>query len=231
MIFWIVLFILIIAVSFVLAIRSMRDYQENPSSGEEYGLFLIRKIAALNKQVLDSINNDLLVSKQFITFERLIKGDKSALVVYGPENVLLDYKESLDLLELLDYTNVDLEYFSAWEVGLKNTKQLTREEIRNYFKKFPSLSTDEQFWWQLILFPKKDRHFQIQIRAVVISSDVSKRESLTFTLQNLEPNLLIKLPKAFSNAQLLDFYQKRSFNKSPNNLNISSNEVYALLSF
>ncbi len=230
MILWIVLFILIIAISFVLAIRSMRDFQEIPSKDQDYGLFLIRKTFALEKNLLDSIHDDLGSSKQFLSFERLIKGDKSALCVYGPKNILLKYKIELDLLELLDYTNVDLEYFSAWEEGPKNPKQLTSEEIRNYFKKFPPLSSDEQFWWQLILFPKKDGHFQTQIRAVVISADASKRESLTFTLQNLEPNLLIKLPKAFSNAQLLDFYQKRSFNKSSNNPQLSSREALALLS-
>src|SRR5688572_3161726 len=120
MILWVVLFVLVVAISFVLAAQSMRDFSEVPAKEAEYGLFLIRNTVALTPAVLDSIKNELLESKTIISFERLFKGGKSALVAFGPRELLLNHQSALDLLELEDYTqNVEVEHISAWEVVVK----------------------------------------------------------------------------------------------------------------
>jgi len=216
MILWVVLFVLVVAISFVLALNSMRDFQEEvPEAGEDYGLFLIRHTRGLNG-LFDQLHDDLFESGLNISFERLFKGKKSALVVFGSRKLLTKYQDFLNLLELEDYTNVDVEGVNAWEVGVKQNGKWTMDNGQ-LFGSLPSLSDTEQFWWQLILWVNKDnpstKLFQNQIRAVVLSSDVIKRKNLTQTLQNLPKDLFFKVPKAFSNAQILDFYRKRSFTK------------------
>ncbi|MBI2600289.1 hypothetical protein HYW43_05220 [Candidatus Daviesbacteria bacterium] len=253
MILWILLFILVLAISFVLAVQSMKDYQEIPSqAGEEYGIFLIRKPFQFSSDVLASLHRDCLNLGLIISFERLVKGAKSALVIYGPKKLLVNHQKMLDLLELEDYATNAKDGISAWEVGLRGSKKPTTEDVKNYFKMFPSLSENEQFWWQLVLSPNKEtvfpdgnketlfpdgnkdlpnttKSFQAQIRAVLLSPDQDKRVNLAKMLQNLVPEKLTKLPKAFSDAQIIDFYQKRSLRRDKNNPLLTSEEVLQLL--
>lgn len=237
MILWIALFLLVLAISFVLAVQSMKDYQEIPSqTGEEYGVFLIRKPVFFTHDILTKLHQDCLDSGLVISFERLVKGAKSALVVYGPKRLLGSHTNTLDLLELEDYVfQTSPGDISAWEVGMKVAGQTSAEDVKNYFKKFPPLSEGEQFWWQLVLAPEKSvsdkKSFQAQIRAVLLSPDQIKRTNLAQTLQNLVPEKLIKLPKAFSDAQIIDFYQKRSLRKDGKNPLLESKEILQLLVF
>ncbi len=218
---WVVLFILVVAISFVLAARSMKDFTEIPTSSEEYSLFLIRKTDSLTAELLNSIHKNLLRTSLIISFERLFKGKDSALVVFGSSKLLMAYKDSLDLLELEDYTNVDVEQIFAWEVGIKKNGQWTKD---NGQSNLSQLSEIDQFWWQVVL----SNDFKAQITAVVISADAQKRNTLTNNLQSLSPDRLIKLPKAFSNEQLFNFYKSRSFRKDNNNPILSSEEIIQL---
>lgn len=223
---WILLFLLVIAISFVLALKSMKDYQEIPEkTGTDYGLFLIKRSEALTKELLTSVHDNFLKAGGIISFERLVKGDKSALVVFGPKGILTGFKDTLNLLELEEYTGINVKEASAWEVGVKGGQ---------YFKNFPSLSSDEQFWWQLVMSAKKgksspDKLFQGQIRAVIVCDDRSRRAYLNQILQNLASGKFIKLPKAFSTEQIVDFYQKRSFQPNGKSASLSSSEVMELL--
>lgn len=185
----------------------MRDYHEVPSPKREYSLFLIRQTNNLDEQLLNALLYEQKLENSLISFERLIKGNKSALVIFGPKQLLLSHQSTLNLLELEDYTNIDKRQISVWDVV----------EIKN----FPILEADEQFWYQLLLWPHKN-NFHLQTRVAIISTDPERRKSLS--------QGLIKLPKAFSNDQLLDFYQKRSFQKAERTNAISSAEVLQLLS-
>ena len=120
MILWVILFLLVVAISFVLAVKSMKDFIDIPSnSSAEYSLFLIRKIQIVNADFLSHLNERLVESSSILAIERLFKGKKSALVVYGPRKLLLSLNHVLDLLELEDYTDVNVEQVSAWEIGIK----------------------------------------------------------------------------------------------------------------
>ncbi len=225
MILWIVLFVLVLAISFVLAAKSMRDFTEIPTKDEEYSLFLIRKTDNLNVQLLNSIHEELKKSGLIISFERLFKGKKAALVVFGPKRLLTKYTDLLDLLELEDYTNVDVDIISAWEAGIKNSSKTDQTNKPKIFDNLPQLSEADEFWWQLTL----SNAFQVQITAVVVSTDQSRRNSLTKTLQTLAPERIIKLPKAFSSAQILDFYKSRSLRKDTQNPILSSEDILQLV--
>lgn len=232
MILWIVLFVLVVAISFVLALNSMRDFQEEISGSieEDYGLFLIRHSRGLNRQLLERIHDDLSESGLNISFERLFKGKKSALVVFGSRKLLTKYQDSLNLLELEDYTNVNAEMVNAWEVGIKEDGGWKVEDGKVLSRLSQFLET-EQFWWQLILWVDNPstKLFQSQIRAVVLSDDPTKRKNITQALQNLPKDWFFKLPKAFSNAQIIDFYRKRSFTKMSQNPALNSEQVLQYL--
>lgn len=215
---WFILFGLVVAVSFVLALRSMADFEENPQEKKDaYGLFLIRNPSALNLSLLDSIHEQILRKGLIISFERLIKGRESALVIFGPKEVLRHFSSTLNLLELEDYTQNPDDQIFAWEMGLKNPDKEVM--IEDSFESFPSLEKDEQFWWQIVLLAKKDRgdkYFESQIRAVVLCSDDRRRNKLASILQNLYAGRLIKVPKPFTSLQIFEFYRKRSFFRTKN---------------
>ncbi|MBI2020243.1 hypothetical protein HYS94_02375 [Candidatus Daviesbacteria bacterium] len=219
----IVLFVLIVVISFFLALRSMRDYQEvgNPA---EYALFLIRKSAGLTEELLDNLFDDLFQKSQVLSLERLFKGQNSALTVFGPKDILLKYAQPLDLLELEDYTNLPEDRLTVWEVTLKNSAP---EDFS--FASFPKLLPDEQFFWQLVFKGKKNKGEKVflgQIRLAVVVPD-SRRKQLISQLQNV--NHLLKIPRPFSQIKMWQFYQQRSLENQKDNLILTAQQVIKLI--
>lgn len=154
MLLWIILFILIIIISLILAYQSMKDFQDKPEKlGSQYAPFLIRNTTALTEDLLKQLHNEIFKKGQLISLERLFKGLRSALIIYGPKEILVRYSEPLKLIELEDYTGVNIEHLSVWEVGVKELTSL-KENLPNLFKELPQLLDQEQFWWQLVLRPK-----------------------------------------------------------------------------
>lgn len=224
MIFWIILFAVIVFISFLLAIRSMADFEESPTEKKhQYGLFLIRNSQSFNKAVLDSVHKLILKEGLLISLERLIKGGESALVVYGPQTILNNYFEVLNLLELEDYTGIDQVTLQAWEIGVRKQEKI--ESIDSFFKSLPRLSGNEQLWWQLVLkaenYPGEEKFFQGQIRLVTSSASPE--------LKNPTANGLTKVPKPFTKEQVIGFYQKRSFIQNKYNPILESKAVLELL--
>lgn len=234
MILWLTLFALVVAISFVLALQSMRDYQEAPKHSKvEYGLYLIRNTSGLTDYILDLIHEQIIKKGLLLSLERLFKGNKSALVVYGPKDILTNYSDRLSLLELEDYTGIDKEQIISWEVGVRKPvlAESQIQEIGNFFKNFPMLDSTEQFWWQLVLqanSKKGDKLFTGQIRAVVFCSDLTRRKKLSEELQNLPSEHLTKVPKPFTSAQILEFYKLRVLSKSETNPTLTSQEILKL---
>ncbi|TSC66298.1 MAG: Uncharacterized protein CEO21_226 [Microgenomates group bacterium Gr01-1014_80] len=198
MIIFLILFFIILSVSFVLAYSSMRDYQEVPASEKEYSLYLIRKPQFLTSQLLGALIN--LSKGKIISLERLFKGESSALVIFGPRKVLEGhFSEILGLLELEDYTRVTQA--SSWEIGRRGQPDLKSD----FFRDLPAFSKEEQFWWQVVI-----KDFEVQLRAVFAYAD-KERGGLVSVLEGIGGKSLGKLPKAFTSDQILDFYRKRVF--------------------
>ncbi|TSC86852.1 MAG: Uncharacterized protein G01um10147_727 [Microgenomates group bacterium Gr01-1014_7] len=230
MILWIVLFIVIVAISFLLALRSMKDYQEIPSESQ-YALFLIRNPKALNSRILTNLAEDFLKRNLILSFERLFKGNKSTLLIFGPK-LLADLYDMLDLLELEDYTDVSSDRISAWEVGIKEGKGESLDYARDkrvkgkgVFVNFPQLNESEHFWWQVLI----SRAFKPQIRAIVVSDSQSRRKQLLEELEKLAPHKLYKLPKVFSDSQILEFYKNRSYAVANENPHLTPDEILSLI--
>ncbi len=217
------LFILVILISFCLAFYSMRIFELKPNLKYEHATFLIRNPEQLNPQLLSSIFADLAKMNLMISLERLFRGNQSALVIYGPKNILLKYKEKLDLLELEEYANVDINNIAVWEVGVKDIKQFKAN--------LPELLEKEQVWVQLILkMGGKDLSLiPTQMRIAVFSENLTRLKELTENVQKSYENILPKIPKPYSKNQLLSFYKSRSFIKeSGKNIKLNQEDVLNL---
>lgn len=233
MVFWIILFLLIVGISFILAYRSMKDYSEIPKTSKaEYGLFLIRQTENFSSSTLNSIGELMLEAGLIISIERLFKGTQAALTIYGPKNILDKFTSGLNLLELEDYMpKLSIQDVSIWEVGARDQKGY-RSGPNNVFENLSQLGQEDQFFWQVVLGPKKEKgsiSFQTQIRAVVYSKDPEKKKSLTALLQELKSGELTKIPKPFSVEQMMDFFKLRSLSKDSNGPILNSEGVLSLL--
>lgn len=207
MILWLTLFLLIVGISFILALRSMKEFHEIPRKSQaDYGLFLIRQIKNLDARLLDSLRQLLIAEEAIVSLERLFKGRQAALTIFGPKNILAKFQTELDILELEDYT-----------AGFRENEMVVWEiEAGEIFKlNPPQLEAEEQFFWQVILAGKN----QVQIRAAVLSKDPMRRVMLA-SAQNL---------KAVSNKQMVDFFKSRGLRKISNGLVLDSEEVIRLL--
>lgn len=231
MVLWLILFLLVIAISFILAFLSMRDYHEIPQHTKvEYGLFLIRQVEGLNAQTLDSIRELMHAEGLIISIERLFKGKQAALTIFGPKKILGQFVTQLNLLELEDYT-LDLSHQETfvWEVGTKDNQ--LPQGLDNIFENLPQLHIEDQFLWQIILTTKgkKDPSFQTQIRAAVYSKDPSRRKALAPILQNLHVDKLVKIPRPFTPEQMMEFYKLRSLSADTKGPILGSEDILRLL--
>lgn len=217
MLIWIILFFVVIIASFVLALRSMGDYQEQPFGlGLKYSLFLVKNTSALTPAILEEIYHEVLKNNAIISLEKLFKGGKSALVIFIPQKLADKFTETLNLLELEDYSHKETNNFKALEIGSKNLSPKILE--KEFSLQLPKLKEDEEIWWQIILKPKiinhqckeKEAYFQSIIRIILISTDKAREQELDEILftKGKEFGFAV-LPQAYSSSELLKFYQQR----------------------
>lgn len=230
---WLILFLLVVGISFILALQSMREYQEIPrESRADYGLFLVRQPERFDAKILASIHQKVLVESLILSVERLFKGSQSALTIFGPTKVLLSYNDQLNLLELEDYAaGLRAEDIAIWEVGLKNTSKFNPANLNNIFYNLSQLGEEEQFFWQVVLSARKDEEkpFQTQIRAAVYCQDPPRRKVLASDLQTIALGELTKVPRPFSTQQMLDAFKQRSLSKDSQGPIVSLDGALSLL--
>lgn len=218
MIIWIILFAAIIIISFVLAFRSMRDYHEIPTHSQTaYSLYLIKNEANLTEDLLTRINAIIDQKRLVISFERLCKESKKALVIYGPVAILKTFSEELNLIELEDYAldNIKTQPKLAWEISSKNFQGRSEENV-GFSELLKDLFENKEVWWQLILQPQCEKRrlqsmFKALIRVVAISDSDEKNQEIKQALDKMiKDSELLALPQAYSSEQILEFYQQRS---------------------
>lgn len=232
MILWVILFALIVAISFLLAYLSMRDFHAVPETEKvEYGLFLIRNTAQFTNDTLHTIRQAMLKNSFIISIERLFKGNKSALTIFGPKDILNQFVSDLNLLELEDYTlDLNTKHIAIWEVGVKYAASVKLKNVEEFFKNFPLLEQEDQFLWQIILTAKGNvSSFQSQIRAAVYSKESMRRKTLAPILQSLGVGELVKIPRPFSAEQMMNFYQLRSLSQDSQGPILEPEQVLGLL--
>lgn len=203
----------------------MVNYHENPKHNTiNYAIFLIRRPEALTSGLLDKIHNQTLAGRSIVSFERLVKGSREALVVFGPAVILRPLINTLDLLELEEYSKrVDLDdkgyHISAWEVGAK-AEINPSSPISNLKYFIPVLTDSEEFWWQLILKPAgnnfSDARFYTTIRVVLRADNTGRAQELKEHLSKTGGQVgLTPLPQTYTSSQTIKFYQERAFGRTP----------------
>ena len=207
---WIILFLLVVGISLLLAIRSMRDFQEIPQTKEiDYGLFLIRQIDSFDENILNSLREHINAENLIISLERLFEGKQAALAVFGPKKILGNFADKLNLLELEDYAaDLNHEETFIWEMGMKDSKNIGSASLSNIFKNMPELAEEDQFFWQVVLGKN-----QTQIRAAFFNKDPQRSKILIPLLQDLGDGELVKIPRPFSKEQMIGFNLLRSLSK------------------
>lgn len=221
MLLWIILFLAVIIVSFILAYRSVRDFYESPLDFKSnYSLFLIRHPEALSHNILTHLHRQVISEGLIFSLENLFKGQRRALTIYGPVAFLKPLEKVLNLLELEDYAQkIIFAETKAWEIGVKKNKQ-NGEISESGLELQVGLQEAEQFWRQMVLRPVNkgtgdEVLFQVAIRAIVTSHSEERLKNLSEELLKMGGSEgLAPLPQAYSTAQIIEFYQKRSLQVS-----------------
>lgn len=197
----------------------MRDYVQIPIHSDTlYSLYLIKNEAGLNEIILESIDQIINQKRLIVSFERLYKGSKQALVVYGPVVVLKEFADTLNLMELEDYS---LKYkdklpsrILSWEISSKKIDN--NEKISLDLNKIIDLHDNEEIWWQLVIQPKCEKNglqplFKVLIRVTVIADNDNRARDIKSKIDELIKKVnLLPIPQQYSTAQVIKFYQKRS---------------------
>lgn len=230
MLIWVSLFFIVLAVSLILALRSMRNFKEFPAESKlDYTLYLIKNEGMVAAEFLTEFFRqthkdypDLMIS-----LERLFKGSQKALVVFAPRNLIQPYTDNLGLVELEDYSLKEYGQFLVWDMGSK-------EEIinlGNVLSGVPILSKlrpAEQVWWQVVIKPKQsgDNNFKINIREVVWGETNKDVQDLQNDLTKIDGLLL--LPDPSTSEAKLKLYRERA-GILP--LNVNAGELKKLVEF
>lgn len=244
MLFWLVLFTIVLIISFILAFKSMADYHEKPVNFHaNYALFLIRSPQNFTSEVLTKLHREVLKDRFILSLEKLFRGKQEALVVYGPKMLLLPFGEALKLLEIEDYSKTievkkpgGLEGMVAWEAGIKNASKIL--EAGQLFKELPKLEEREECWWQIVLQPtSQESVFNSLVRVVVKAGEKRRAQALREDSIKAGNSVgLSMLPQAYSHPQIVKFYQERALPSTPfgifkksNAFKLSSKEVMTLV--
>lgn len=227
-------------VAYLLAIRSMKDYQEEPKSHLTYQLFLLR-----TPQITSEFFAKLYVYCQafnaHVSLERLFKGRESVLVIYAPINFIKSFPD-LSPLPLEDYLKdpnsqaltpdkqIDINHSHAWSLTLKKTKGA----IEKTFLENLDLKDTQHFFWQLVLMPIKtqDNHFQVTIRAIAAEQETQKRINLIKKIDNQikEKTNLEKSKNKQPSKTIFNSYLKRTLvPKEVSKHILSTSELVSLL--
>jgi hypothetical protein len=235
---WLLIIVVIIIISFLLALRSMRNYQEIPPARFSYGLYLICNSDQLQNGVLNKLYAFGLESNAQISIEKLFKGGESAIVIYAPHNIG-QFVPELELLEIEDYLEreaksgnkkASVDEVIVWSLQPKSEVEL--EIPPDFLKDFP-LEQNQQLFWQLVLASyRKEHHFQVNIRVMVADHDTHQRIELAKNVdQYLEKTVNLHKKETNQSISLLfDRYQKRALTPSEiEGFILSSQKVKELL--
>lgn len=222
MIIWAVLVLSILVISFILALYSMSDFVEKPAKLKiAYSLYLIRRPEDFTQELLDELCQHLLPSKLLLSVERLFKGGKNALAIYGPKTILEKYSQRLGLLELEDYSlTIGNAQALSWELGFRDTKVAADEKIQL------NLKGQDFLWWQEVIQPahrwflsglngsqntQKKAIFCTAIRVILTVADLKTRqESENLLLKEFKRLGFYLVPTIYSHNQRVRFYQERA---------------------
>lgn len=220
---WIALFTLTFIISLIMAYRSMSDYYEQASNFPvTYSQYLVGNPEGLTAEILRGLHNSAYDSRFILSFERLFKGSRRALVIFGPTTILHTLVGPLKLTELEDYSKrvgevqIKSGEVATWGMGRKKGDTATLQ-TENFFVSLPELLESEEFWWQIVLQPKGSREsgeFESTIRAVLLAGNSARATTLKSDFSKLgQEEGLAETPKAHTTEEFLKLYSERALPK------------------
>lgn len=240
---WIILFIIVLAISVFLARRSMKDYQELPHLIAKYGVFLVKNPSALNLQFFSELHSLGKIDHLIVSFERLSKGEDDALVLYAPKFFPEKFPD-LGLFELEDYLSGDeknigyqekqvgVDKSFSWVIDPKNNQKKPLSTVSNFLDQI-KLAPNQRFFWQIVLSPQKDMNkFQVTIRVVVSDDDPLIRVELAKEIAQIIENATGFSKSIKNSSQLAVFKAFRERTLVPKEITpfvLESSEILALL--
>ncbi len=232
LLFWVIGITIVLAVSFFLALRSMKDFKDTHVSHIPYTLYLVRNPHQLSLETLAKIHQLILDLNGIISFERLIKGEDKVLVIYCPTS-LKDQLPELALLELEDYlepitvqtplpNKTSLNQILGWTIASKNnTKKVLT--IKTEFLNLLDLRDSQKFFLQIVCQPiinkksdpesAKFGEYQTTMRVLVADPNPNDRVELAKKMDQalFDATGLIKQAREQPNQTIYEEYIKRVF--------------------
>lgn len=229
---------LILGLAFTVALRSMKDFQERPSSKVNYGTFLIKDPSQFTSNFIEELNKLSLTKEArqkndppIISFEHLIRGKQIVIVVYAPKELMA--KLPLKLLELEDYTSkIPVTYVNCFELALTN-KSLTKDFTNVSFTQGLEVDQEEYLFLQIVSSPiRQTNSFQITVRVVVSARDSIRRITLAraYEANIKQATSLARSPnKRSSSANFEDYKRRGLLPGEVKKFILSSEDIFSLV--
>lgn len=195
MIIFILTLVFIGVISFILAWRSMGGFEEEPKNSKSYSMYWVKNISLFNSQTVHKLYDCVNSVHGVCSFERLFKGNQSALVLFAPSQIVSCVPE-LELVEIEDYlqpihmkmssqpttTKIHVNTVLGWGVDITNQTNKTTGFI---WQNMP-LEEGQQLFWQIVALPLKSRkesrnappRFQVTLRCLVVDPKPQDRINL-----------------------------------------------------
>lgn len=209
-----IIFGIIIAISFVLAYKSMLDYRQKPVNNILHSIFLVQNPAIVHADFMKKLFHLVDGDKYFVAFEVLYKGSDKALVFYGPRNLQTTLSEA-KLLEIEDYQGqLEFDKVDLFEVSVKGS-DVEYVQQDGVFDDL-GLKPEEKFFWQVVLSPETnsnaDPTFQATIRALIYAENATRKAEIRKIVEDRiaeRTNLTIHR-SSLTLDRLFNAYQHRS---------------------
>lgn len=216
---WYLGLIICAVISFFLALRSMKDFQEDPEiKSTDYGLFLIKNTALLTNELFEKLIESL---KGYIcSLELIQKGESRALVGYLPQFVLSQFP-ALEMVEIEDYIlgrgqvqqdpfilsrQITLDESFSWKLQPKKTQLNTLKKTD--FK--IDLDTNQYLAWQIV-FDLSGEKLQITPRVIIKDKDPQQKIGLIKKVkQQIEEKTSLISGTSLIHSAVYEDYKKRT---------------------
>lgn len=204
--------------AFILALRSMRDFQDNPETkNTDYGLFLINHPDKLTSELFEDLIKEL---KGYIcSFEIIRKGSGQALVGFFPHFIQSRFP-SLEMIEIEDYvlgrgqTQIDpfilsrqisLDDSFVWKLQPKKKNPNLEAENLNL-----ELEADQYTAIQIV-FEVGDQTIQITPRVIIKEQQPHKKIDLIKKVKHqIEQKTSLISSSSLTHASVYEDYKKRT---------------------
>ena len=157
MLLWVILSLVILVVSFILALRSMWQVAETVPAATSHRLVCLTKLEFFTKEFLTELHTIVLARHESLAFELLWSDGKPTVYMWVSEEVRNFFSRRLGVVECQDYTvkPASQAVFAAELIPVYDF--LLPIFLAEPMTKITSLlGANEKLWWQIVAYPVND---------------------------------------------------------------------------